>query len=403
MANLNLSQFGEKLFVADADHTFIWDSAASISKRVSRNSWLSGTTADFHLGLADAASPVAQTISVQSVVAGTTNTAGANFSINGSQGTGTGAGGSILFRTAAAGTSGSTVNALGTRMAITSAGNVGIGTTSPTSNLEVVGGLTNTVIIGNQTNNNTSASLTFRGKSGGGTNLSAVWTMLSNANFQLDTYASTAAIRVDASTGRVAFANGIEGETFLTGRIAIGTSISADENEGLLVVKKGYSNATGNHHCIRVTAVDSVLAAAAGINFFDSQGTVSSANNIDHIADFQARSVRTGTGTMNDWQGFYTAPVISSTGTTTRVAHFEVTNAGGTGTIGTQYGIKIASLTRGSTANYAVFTGGTTPSLFGGDVEVGTSTNGIILKSPDGTRYRITVPNGGLTLTITAV
>jgi len=41
MANQNLSQFGEKLFVADADHTFIWDSAVSISKRVSRNSWLS--------------------------------------------------------------------------------------------------------------------------------------------------------------------------------------------------------------------------------------------------------------------------------------------------------------------------------------------------------------------------
>ena len=44
MANLNLSQFGEKLFVADADHTFIWDTAASISKRVSRNSWLNSGT-----------------------------------------------------------------------------------------------------------------------------------------------------------------------------------------------------------------------------------------------------------------------------------------------------------------------------------------------------------------------
>jgi hypothetical protein len=139
MANLNLSQFGEKLFVADADHTFIWDSAASISKRVSRNSWLSGTTADFHLGLADAASPVAQTISVQSVVAGTSNTAGANLSINGSQGTGTGAGGSLLLRTAPAGSSGTAQNALATAVAITSAGNVGIGTTSPTSKLHVVG------------------------------------------------------------------------------------------------------------------------------------------------------------------------------------------------------------------------------------------------------------------------
>ena len=41
MANLNLSEFTEKLFVADADHTFIWDTANAISKRVSRNSWLS--------------------------------------------------------------------------------------------------------------------------------------------------------------------------------------------------------------------------------------------------------------------------------------------------------------------------------------------------------------------------
>lgn len=44
MANLNLSQFTEKLFVSDADHTFIWDTAASISKRVSRNSWLNSGT-----------------------------------------------------------------------------------------------------------------------------------------------------------------------------------------------------------------------------------------------------------------------------------------------------------------------------------------------------------------------
>ena len=44
MANLNLSEFGEKLFVADADHTFIWDTENAISKRVSRNSWLNSGT-----------------------------------------------------------------------------------------------------------------------------------------------------------------------------------------------------------------------------------------------------------------------------------------------------------------------------------------------------------------------
>ena len=44
MANQNLSQFTEKLFVADADHTFIWDTVGAISKRVSRNSWLNSGT-----------------------------------------------------------------------------------------------------------------------------------------------------------------------------------------------------------------------------------------------------------------------------------------------------------------------------------------------------------------------
>jgi len=44
MANLNLSEFGEKLFVTDADHTFIWDTLGAISKRVSRNSWLNSGT-----------------------------------------------------------------------------------------------------------------------------------------------------------------------------------------------------------------------------------------------------------------------------------------------------------------------------------------------------------------------
>jgi hypothetical protein len=138
MANLNLSQFTEKTFVADADWVFVWDTAGAISKKVSRNALLSGTTADFHLGLADAAAPVAQTLSVQSVVAGTTNTAGVNFSINGSRGTGTGAGGSLLFRTAPAGSSGTTQNALGTALAITAAGNVGIGTTAPAAKLDIV-------------------------------------------------------------------------------------------------------------------------------------------------------------------------------------------------------------------------------------------------------------------------
>jgi len=74
--------------------------------------------ANLRFGAADAAAPVAQTLSVQSVVAGTSNTAGANLTITGSQGTGTGAGGSIIFQVAPAGSSGTAQNALSTALTI---------------------------------------------------------------------------------------------------------------------------------------------------------------------------------------------------------------------------------------------------------------------------------------------
>lgn len=76
--------------------------------------------ANLRFGAADAAAPVAQTLSVQSVVAGTSNTAGTNLTITGSQGTGTGVGGSIIFQVATAGSSGTAQNALATALTIAS-------------------------------------------------------------------------------------------------------------------------------------------------------------------------------------------------------------------------------------------------------------------------------------------
>lgn len=72
----------------------------------------SPSPAVIQLGAADAAAPVAQTLGVQNVVAGTSNVAGANWTINASAGTGTGIGGNIIFQGAPHSTTGSTQNAL---------------------------------------------------------------------------------------------------------------------------------------------------------------------------------------------------------------------------------------------------------------------------------------------------
>jgi len=91
--------------------------------------------ASLQLGNANAASPVAQTLSVQSVVAGTSNTAGTNFTIAGSQGTGTGAGGSIIFQTAPAGSTGTSQNALSTLLTLSSAGTATISSGTQTTSV----------------------------------------------------------------------------------------------------------------------------------------------------------------------------------------------------------------------------------------------------------------------------
>jgi hypothetical protein len=81
-----------------------------------------GAIRNFRFGAADAATALAQTLSVQSVVAGaTTNPAGADFTITGSQGLGSGAGGSIIFKVAPAGTAANPAqNALATALTINS-------------------------------------------------------------------------------------------------------------------------------------------------------------------------------------------------------------------------------------------------------------------------------------------
>src|SRR6266705_798344 len=90
---------------------FLYDNSATVGEALIRY-----TAANLFLGDVDAASPVAQTLSVQNVSSGTSNTAGADLSIAGSKGTGTGVGGSIILKTAPAGSTGTSQNSLATTM-----------------------------------------------------------------------------------------------------------------------------------------------------------------------------------------------------------------------------------------------------------------------------------------------
>jgi hypothetical protein len=138
VGNMNIGnslflQYASRMSIAGSTN-FGWTSSASSPSATLDLFLTRRAAANLRLGSADAAAPIAQTLSVQSVVAGTTNTAGANLTITGSQGTGTGAGGSIIFQVAPAGASGTAVNALETALTIASNSDVTIPGTIKSSN-----------------------------------------------------------------------------------------------------------------------------------------------------------------------------------------------------------------------------------------------------------------------------
>lgn len=111
------ANFGSNLFIASRGPIGWCSGALTAAAETSLSSRAANT---FLFGAVDAAVASAQTFTVQNVIAGTSNTAGANFTIAGSRGTGTGIGGSIIFQVASAGSTGTAQNALSTILTLDS-------------------------------------------------------------------------------------------------------------------------------------------------------------------------------------------------------------------------------------------------------------------------------------------
>jgi len=131
--------------IAPPSGTFAFASTAGDSIRSTDDTYITRkTTAAVQLGI-NAASPISQIFSACGARIGTdTNTSSTStLTIAGPHGTGTGTGGSLILATYAAGSSGTAINTLTTRLTID---NAGTSTFSPSVNVSpiVVSGVTNT-------------------------------------------------------------------------------------------------------------------------------------------------------------------------------------------------------------------------------------------------------------------
>ena len=155
------------------------------------------------------------------------------------------------------------------------------------------------------------------------------------------------------------------------GRISIGTNSTTTPRDSLLV-RRAITGLT-DCHAVRDESTISSVSDYGGYGVFDAAPTVSGTHTHNHIFSFQDRPVYSGTGAgkLENSSAVYSQPTFN--GPVDNRFALRVRDALGAGTVGENAGLLVEQLSRG-TNNFAVFTQGTTPSVFGGRVLVGFDT-----------------------------
>ena len=390
MANLNLSEFTEKLFVADADHTFIWDTQNAISKRVSRNSWLnSGTlTSDAPVTISQTWNQIGTAFTAFKVNAVSTASASGSLLLD------LQVGGTSVFKVSKTGsiTANNTINLAGS--IVQSSGNF-----IPSNalifdyfNQDVVlqrDGAANTLALRNGT-----AAQTF--------NIYASYSDASNySRLSLGPLDGGGKYYILANNAGTGIARGINIRAGASQDIFFGNGTT----DIVKITATGLSFVTDNAYDISASGAnrprnvyvgtDVIVGGNYGVS---AAGRVSWSGKaqISSPSDSVIRLLNAGSSNFNLLQfggGTDAFPAIkrNAAGLQIRLAD---DSANATLEAGNLY------------ASGNVGIGTTSPSsklqVSAGDVEVDTIAKGVILKSPDGTRYRVTVANGG-TLSVAAV
>jgi len=289
------------------------------------------------------------------------------------------------------------------RMHITNAGNVGIGTTSPNYKLHTKGTVNGNVNIAvENTSTGTDAYSSYRFKNdsidtavmflNGSNNTSyagaSSLNMYQGANLPLGFVTNNLLRMTVAGDGNVGIGTTSPDEKLhildTTGANIILNSDTVASNSGVYMSEGGnatptqngaymYYDATGNNFKIATGSTSLTdrltIARDTGDATFAGAITVQSGNKLilnrpNNAIDCELSTDSSGTLILNS---------RNSEG-------FKFQNSG-------------TNFVTGDSSNNVTFAG---------DVEVTDSTNGLILKSPDGTRYRVTVANGG-TLSVSAV
>lgn len=177
---------------------------------------------------------------------------------------------------------------------------------------------------------------------------------------------------LDKSSGNVGI-----GTTAPIGHLHVGAGGLETTDEPKIIVSELIDNSLSSnpHSFVDVSRVNRTgdIAMAS----FDASATFLGTYDYLHYAAHKSRMFFQGSGTMDRYYGYFSdLNMTDSTGQVTDAYRYygqDATDVTGNGTIVNNYGVYIEPLTKGTTSNFAIYTGGTTNSYFGGNIGIGTT------------------------------
>lgn len=121
-----------------------------------------------------------------------------------------------------------------------------------------------------------------------------------------------------------------------------------------------------------------VNVGGGGYASFDSDATINGSTAMNHTAAFQDRMIYNNVGGIGQINGFVEEPVINAQATST--TGFQAYDITGTGSVANYTAFQCDSFTFAA-SSYCIYSAGSSPSYFGGNIQSGGTIQGVTLKT----------------------
>ena len=299
---------------------------------------------------------------------------------------------------------------------VSSTGNVGIGTTNPLTKLEIISAANEEGIA----IKDSSGNLKYKVRQFGGNSYSTFWDSTNTEKVRITSGGSSFFNGGNVGIGTISPSEKLHvtGRAIITDRLGIGSAFTPQKT---LHLKNTAPVFRFEDSDIANSYLD-IIKSSRNLKFnLDAAGSVGGSNISFSIGSTEVLRMKNGgnvgIGTTSPSQKLQVVSdsiIMADFTTTSTKGGIKISEADEGGFLSTEanriclgsaIGVSNNNLTYHMGTNYlgiGTASPGSKLEVAGGDIEVDDSSSGLILKSPDGTRYRITVANGG-TLTVTAV